>query len=563
MSSETKKDKEKENGTEIDKESKKYKFYSGNGGMNFPNRLTIVRVILIPIFILFYFVPFPGHYFVALAVFIISTLTDMADGRIARKYNLISDFGKLLDPIADKVLVLSAFVCFISDTSIFYDNSTFGSWGLILAGIGVVLIIAREIMVAGIRLVAADKGIAIAADWFGKIKTVTQYISIFVLLFGTGLMNVASGSGTAVYSTGLYFDYLGFAVMMLSVVFTVISGVNYIIQNRAIFKASSGTAKKAPAEAAVQAAPVKPYMRPALCLLCSSSAAASEDAQTVSVSGSSVPLKEVMESAKFANIRPGVMTVALGKTEEGEPICPNLTNLQHMLLSGSNPEVLNGSLNSIILSLVYRLGPKELRLMMIDCTSGAFAAYKGLPHLNGKGIISTPEDAIGELSLLQKEMDMRLDLLRKASEEAPEPVRNIDEYNRQLEPGGERLPHILVVISDLSVLMQRSASLTESAVAPVLHLAKACGIHLLIATTNASAGIPASVKASISTRAAFGAASAEESVQFIGREGAESLNGHDMLYKGNSVADPVLIHACSVSGAEVSAVCASVCGSNK
>ncbi len=541
MSSDTKKEKGKE--AEIDKESKKYKFYSGNGKMNLPNKLTIVRVILIPIFVLFFYLPFAGHYFVALAIFILSTLTDMADGKIARKYNLITDFGKLLDPIADKVLVLSAFVLFLSDSAIFYD-SMFGSWGLILVGIAVVLIIAREIMVAGIRLVAADRGVAIAADWFGKVKTVTQYISIFVILFGSGLMSVA-GTNSACNTAGEYFNYLGFAVLMLAAIFTVISGVNYIIKNFAIFKVP----EKPHAEAAAAAAePMKPYMRPALALLSSEPS-----------SNGSANLKEVLESAKFANIKPGTLTVALGETEAGEPICPNLTNLQHMLIAGGPDTGASDAINAILTSLVYRLGPKELKLLLIS-PDGTLNAYKGLPHVHGS-VITAPEDAIGELTVLSKEADRRIALFAELNEK-----KNIEEYNKQAYPGSgkERLPHILVVISDLSALMQASASLTESALMTVLHAAKACGIHFIICTSDASAaGLPVAVKASIATRAAFRAATEEESSYILDRAGAETLAPADMLYKGNTVADPVLLHGCAVSKEEVAAVVSAVRAGNR
>ncbi|MCD8285880.1 MAG: CDP-diacylglycerol--glycerol-3-phosphate 3-phosphatidyltransferase, partial [Clostridia bacterium] len=529
MSSDTKKDKDKKETEVIDKDSKKYRFYSGNGGMNVPNRLTIVRVIMIPIFILFYFVPFKGHYFVALAVFILSTLTDMADGKIARKYDLISDFGKLLDPIADKVLVLSAFVCFISDVNVFYD-SNFGSWGIIVAGICVVLIIAREIMVAGIRLVAADKGIAIAADWFGKVKTVTQYISIFVLLFGTGFINVSTGSG-AVYRIGEYFNYLGFAVLVLAMIFTVISGVNYVIKNLDVFKAPEKRHGQAAAAAAAPAGapagePVKPYMRPALSLLASVPADSAVDAS----------LKGVMEGPKMANVKPGTLTAALGVTAEGDPICPNLSNLQHILIAGCPDTGATEAVNSMITSLIYRLGPKELKLLLISAGTHSLDEYKGLPHVHGS-IISAPEDAIGELSLLSQEEDRRIALFKDLPDK-----KNIEEYNKTCFPGSgkERLAHIIVVVSDLSVLMKASASLTESAIMTVLQAARACGIHFVICSSDASAeGMPAALKASISTRIAFRLPTEEASCYIIDRPGAESLAPGQMLYKGNSVADPV------------------------
>ena len=104
---------------EEDKESKFYKFAKGKGVMNLPNKLTISRMVMIPVFVLFFYLNFVGHYFVALAVFGVASLTDLFDGKIARKYNLVTNLGKFLDPIADKVLVLSALVLFLTVPSLF------------------------------------------------------------------------------------------------------------------------------------------------------------------------------------------------------------------------------------------------------------------------------------------------------------------------------------------------------------------------------------------------------------------------------------------------------------
>ena len=122
-------------------ESKMYKLAKGRGVMNLPNKLTISRVVMIPIFILFFYLDFTAHYIVALAVFGIASLTDLLDGKIARKYNLVTNLGKFLDPIADKVLVLSALVVFLTKPEIF--NSV-GVWAMIVAGCGVVVICCNE-----------------------------------------------------------------------------------------------------------------------------------------------------------------------------------------------------------------------------------------------------------------------------------------------------------------------------------------------------------------------------------------------------------------------------------
>ena len=196
--------------------------------MNIPNILTLSRIFMIPVFILFFYLSFTSHYFIALAIFIIASLTDMLDGMIARKYNLVTNMGKFLDPIADKVLVLSAFAVFITVPQIFCEY--LGDWVIIAAGVGVVIILAREIIVSGFRLVASNAGIVIAADKFGKYKTVTQDISIIVLLFGAGLTEFVKGLAVEII------NYVGLAFFAFAVILTIISGVNYIIKNIDVLK---------------------------------------------------------------------------------------------------------------------------------------------------------------------------------------------------------------------------------------------------------------------------------------------------------------------------------------
>ncbi len=211
-----------------DNNGKFYKFAAGKGVMNLPNKLTISRVVLIPIFILFFYLNFTAHYFVALGVFCIAGLTDALDGIIARKYNLVTNLGKFLDPIADKVLVLSGFVVFLTVPTIFTAN--LDNWALIVAGCGVALILAREIIVSGFRMVAASAHIVIAADKIGKYKTVTQDICIIVLLIGVGIAEFTD------HLAGQIVNYIGLVLFMLSVLLTVISGINYIAKNIAVLK---------------------------------------------------------------------------------------------------------------------------------------------------------------------------------------------------------------------------------------------------------------------------------------------------------------------------------------
>lgn len=213
---------------DIDKNSRAYRIASGNGGMNLPNKLTISRVIMIPVFIVLFYVEFVGHYFAALAIFCLASLTDLLDGKIARKYGLVTDFGKFLDPIADKVLVLSALVVMLTVPQFFVSG--LGSWAMIVAGCGVAAILAREIIVSGFRMVAAGSGKVIAADKFGKYKTVTQDIAVAILLAGAGIAEFTD------HITGTVINYTGLVFFAISVILTIISGTNYLVKNRDVLK---------------------------------------------------------------------------------------------------------------------------------------------------------------------------------------------------------------------------------------------------------------------------------------------------------------------------------------
>ncbi len=213
---------------EIDKESKAYKFAAGKGVMNLPNKLTISRMVMIPFFVLFFYLPFTAHYFVALTVFGIACLTDLLDGKIARKYGLVTNLGKFLDPIADKVLVLTALVIFLTKPDAMLANT--GEVGLIVMGCGISVILAREIIIGGFRMVAASAGTVIAADIFGKYKTVTQDISIVVLIIGAGVGELIDHISACIIS------YVGLGFFVLSVILTIISGINYLYKNREVLK---------------------------------------------------------------------------------------------------------------------------------------------------------------------------------------------------------------------------------------------------------------------------------------------------------------------------------------
>ena len=135
--------------------------------MNLPNKLTMLRIILIPFFMGVLYMGFPGANWVALAIFIVASLTDLLDGKIARKYNLVTDFGKFADPLADKMLTTAAMLWFV-------ENGQMGAWALLI-------VLIREFAVSGLRMIASDKGRVIAAGWSGKVKTASTMVCIVVM----------------------------------------------------------------------------------------------------------------------------------------------------------------------------------------------------------------------------------------------------------------------------------------------------------------------------------------------------------------------------------------------
>ena len=175
--------------------------------MNLPNKLTLLRIILVPICMA---LTLTNHFYWALAVFIIASITDFFDGYIARKYNLVTSFGKIMDPLADKILVFGALLCFL-------EMGFINSWC-------VIVILAREFFVTGMRVVAVDKGKVIAASWWGKVKT---NIQMFATILGFITFSMAPDE------TALLIGEIG---IYIATAFTAASWVAYIFENLDVFK---------------------------------------------------------------------------------------------------------------------------------------------------------------------------------------------------------------------------------------------------------------------------------------------------------------------------------------
>ena len=177
--------------------------------MNLPNKLTLFRVILIPFFVFFLLAPYFEGYgnYIGLAIFIVASITEFLCGKIARKYHLVTNFGKFMDPLADKLLVSSALICLVALNKI-------PAWI-------VIVIIAREFIISGFRLVAADNGVVIAASYWGKFKTAFQMVTVIVLI-----LNIP----------GEVFAVIGTVLIYISLVLTVISLIDYIAKNKDVLK---------------------------------------------------------------------------------------------------------------------------------------------------------------------------------------------------------------------------------------------------------------------------------------------------------------------------------------
>lgn len=192
--------------------------------MNTPNKLTVLRMILVPFFVASLLAGdvLPHHNLIALVIFAAASYTDHLDGKIARSRNLVTTFGKFMDPLADKIMVISALVCFVSEG---------------LANVWLVLlIIFREFMVTSVRLVAADTGVVVAANNWGKAKTVSQIVAILAILFLQYLLELVSIGVLPAFTVfggdpAAWFTFFGNLLLLVATALALLSGLIYLIQN--------------------------------------------------------------------------------------------------------------------------------------------------------------------------------------------------------------------------------------------------------------------------------------------------------------------------------------------
>lgn len=196
--------------------------------MNLPNKITLVRIFMIPVFVAVFFLSgiLPYNHIVAAAIFALAACTDFIDGHIARKYNLVTNLGKFLDPIADKVLVSTAMLLLLTMQNTFAVFGTASKGLYIVIAVCVCVIMAREFIISAFRQIAATNGLVMAADKLGKYKTTFQDVSLVVLLIGADLQGQAQ----------LVVACIGLVLFGIATVLTVWSGISYVVKNKAVLK---------------------------------------------------------------------------------------------------------------------------------------------------------------------------------------------------------------------------------------------------------------------------------------------------------------------------------------
>lgn len=199
--------------------------------MNLPNKITLTRIFMIPVFILVFFLNdvLPFAYGIAAIIFALAACTDFIDGHIARSRGLVTNLGKFLDPIADKVLVSTAMILLLTLKEYFLVI-TGNTWIYAIFAISTCIIMARELIISAFRQIAATRGLVLAAEKLGKYKTTFQDVSIFIILFAVGLFTVKA------YNAAEVIFWIGLVFFAVATVLTVWSGISYVVKNKEVLK---------------------------------------------------------------------------------------------------------------------------------------------------------------------------------------------------------------------------------------------------------------------------------------------------------------------------------------
>jgi S-DNA-T family DNA segregation ATPase FtsK/SpoIIIE len=265
-----------------------------------------------------------------------------------------------------------------------------------------------------------------------------------------------------------------------------------------------------------------------------------------------VGLREVLESRQMKQVG-SKLALALGRDAAGEPAVTDLARMPHALVAGATGSGKSVCINSIILTLLANNSPDELRLILVDPKRVELTGYNGIPHLLTP-VITEPKDTVAALSWAVREMERRYKLFQAMGK------RNIEQYNLEPDLGEGRLPFIVIIIDELADMMMVAAREVESSIVRLAQMARAVGIHLIVATQRPSVDvITGLIKANIPTRIAFAVASQIDSRTILDQSGAEKLLGYgDMLYVGTDTPKPKRIQGARVTEAEITAVIAHI-----
>ena len=268
-----------------------------------------------------------------------------------------------------------------------------------------------------------------------------------------------------------------------------------------------------------------------------------------------VGLKNMLASPKFINSKTNSLTFALGKNVEGEVVCPDITKMPHLLVAGTTGSGKSICLSALLVSLLYKYGPEELRLILVDPKQVEFISYDKLPHLMINEILYECDKAIKALNWAIKEMERRYSLFKDMTE-AGTATKNLDEYNAHLPQGEEKLPKIVIVLDEFGDLMLQAKKDIESRIIKLVQKARACGIHLILATQRPSVDcITGLIKSNLPTRIGFKVNSFDDARTIFDIGGAEKLLGKgDSYFRSAENPDLTRIQCCFVDTHEVQKV---------
>lgn len=272
-------------------------------------------------------------------------------------------------------------------------------------------------------------------------------------------------------------------------------------------------------------------------------------------SRSVVGLKSMLASSAFLNAKPNSLTFTLGKNVEGQVVCPDITKMPHLLVAGTTGSGKSICLSTLIVSLLYKYGPEELRFILVDPKQVEFISYDKLPHLMINEIIYDVDKAIKALNWAIKEMENRYQLFKEMTEKGVA-TKNLTEYNAHLPAGEEKLPKIVIILDEFGDLMLQAKKDIESRIIRLVQKARACGIHLILATQRPSVDcITGLIKSNLPTRIGFKVNSFDDARCIFDIGGAEKLLGKGDLYF-RSAENPELarIQGCFIDTHEVQRV---------